>query len=88
MCFVSPLDEQLLHHILKKHKTVFTIEDGVIKGGFGSSILEFATEYNYKNKIKIFGIHNHFIEHGSIFKLQQKLGLDGENLAQLIRFYS
>tara|TARA_R110002126_G_scaffold291568_1_gene453683 strand:- start:36175 stop:37947 length:1773 start_codon:yes stop_codon:yes gene_type:complete len=88
MRFVSPLDEQLLHEIFKKYKTIITIEDGTIQGGFGSAILEFATEYNYQNKIKILGIPDHFIEHGNIFRLQLQLGLDAKSLAKRIRFYS
>jgi len=88
MRFVSPLDEQLLHEIFKKHKTIITIEDGTIKGGFGSAILEFATEYNYQNKIKILGIPDYFIDHGSVFRLQHQLGLDAKSLAEQIRFYS
>jgi 1-deoxy-D-xylulose-5-phosphate synthase len=88
MRFVSPLDEQLLHEIFKKHRTIITIEDGTIQGGFGSAILEFATEYSYPTKIKILGIPDEFIEHGSVFRLQLKLGLDAKSLAKQIRFYS
>ena len=51
-------------------------EDGVISGGFGSAILEFASENKYKNDIKILGIPDEFIEHGSVDQLQHKLHLD------------
>ena len=44
MRFVKPLDEDLLHKIFKKYKTIITIEDGTITGGFGSAILEFASK--------------------------------------------
>ena len=80
MRFVKPLDKQLLHDIFKNHKTIITVEDGTINGGFGSSILEFASEYNYLNKIKILGIPDTFIEHGNINILQSKIGLDVKSL--------
>ena len=80
MRFVKPLDEKLLHTIFSEYKTIITIEDGTIKGGFGSTILEFASENNYQHKIKTIGIPDEFIEHGSISKLQHKLGLNIENL--------
>ncbi len=80
MRFVKPLDEKLLHTIFSEYKAIITIEDGTIKGGFGSAILEFASENNYKHKIKTIGIPDEFIEHGSISKLQHKLGLNIENL--------
>ena len=66
MRFVKPLDENLLHQIFEKHPTIVTIEDGTVKGGFGSAILEFASKNNYQNKIKLLGIPDEFIEHGNV----------------------
>ena len=83
MRFIKPLDENLLHQIFKKHQTIITIEDGTIKGGFGSSILEFASKFNYKNNIKILGIPDEFVEHGSIAILQQNIGLNTINLKNI-----
>ena len=82
MRFVKPLDEKLLHEIFQKHQTLITIEDGSIKGGFGTAILEFASENSYQNKIKLLGIPDEFIEHGSTERLQLKIGLDSKSLAK------
>jgi len=84
MRFVKPLDERLLHEIFKNHKTIFTIEDGTIKGGFGAAILEFASKNEYKNKIQVLGIPDNFIEHGSVLELQRKIGLDAKSIAKKI----
>ena len=83
MRFVKPLDERLLHEVFKNYKTIFTIEDGTIKGGFGSAVLEFASEHKYQNNIKIIGIPDNFVAHGSISELQHKIGLNPSNLANL-----
>tara|TARA_B110000240_G_scaffold3969_1_gene4470 strand:- start:1129 stop:2436 length:1308 start_codon:yes stop_codon:yes gene_type:complete len=83
MRFVKPLDEKLLHVIFKNHEAIFTVEDGTIKGGFGSAILEFASENKYQNKIKIVGIPDNFITHGSVSELQHAVGLDANSLAKL-----
>jgi 1-deoxy-D-xylulose-5-phosphate synthase len=83
MRFVKPLDAKLLHTILKDYKTIFTIEDGTIIGGFGAAILEFSSQNNYHNKIKILGIPDNFIAHGSVSELQNKIGLDAKSLAKL-----
>ena len=80
--FVKPLDTQLLHTIFKEYTNIITIEDGAIKGGFGSAILEFASENNYQQPIKVLGIPDIFIEHGSILKLQEKIGLDPLSLSK------
>lgn len=84
MRFIKPLDESLLHEVFKKYKTIFTIEDGTIKGGFGSAILEFASKNEYQNKIKVLGIPDNFIEHGSVLELQHKIGLDAKSIAEKI----
>jgi len=88
MRFVKPLDEKLLHQIFEKYQTIIAIEDGVLKGGFGSSILEFASENNYTNKIKILGIPDTYVEHGNINKLQEEIGLDAKSLSTFFEHIS
>ncbi len=78
--FVKPLDESLLHTIFSKFETVITIEDGVITGGFGSAILEFAAANNYYSKIVLLGIPDVFIEQGTVLELQQFCKIDVRSL--------
>lgn len=85
MLFIKPLDETLLHKIFKHYKTIITFEDGVIQGGFGSSILEFAAKHNYKNIIILKGIPDQFIEHGSIEDLQASIGLDAKSITRFLK---
>jgi 1-deoxy-D-xylulose-5-phosphate synthase len=87
MRFVKPLDEELLHTILKTFDTIITIEDNSIKGGFGSAVLEFAATHNYKNNIKLLGIPDLFIEHGSVNELQKSIGLDVESLTAYFELF-
>ncbi|WP_055435997.1 1-deoxy-D-xylulose-5-phosphate synthase [Lacinutrix algicola] len=84
MRFVKPLDIQLLHDTFKNHDTIITVEDNATKGGFGSSILEFAAENNYKNNIYLKGIPDVFIEHGTVEELQESVGLDAKSLSLFI----
>lgn len=80
MRFVKPLDINLLHTIFKENETIITVEDNAITGGFGSTILEFAAEHNYKKTIKTLGIPDKFIEHGKVDELYKLTGLDAEGL--------
>jgi 1-deoxy-D-xylulose-5-phosphate synthase len=80
MRFAKPLDVQLLHQIFEEHQTIITIEDGTVKGGFGTAILEFASKNNYPNEIKTLGIPDEFIAHGSVVELYNKVGLDAITL--------
>ena len=65
MIYVKPLDKQLLHKIFRKFDSIITIEDGCIMGGFGSAILEFMAENNYSANIKLLGVPDKFINHGT-----------------------
>ena len=87
MRFVKPLDEQLLHNIFKKYKTIISIEDGAKIGGFGSAILEFASKNNYTNTIKILGIPNKFIQHGTINQLQKLTEIDTDSIQRVLETY-
>ncbi|WP_417799923.1 1-deoxy-D-xylulose-5-phosphate synthase [Tenacibaculum sp.] len=83
--FVKPLDTQLLDTIFNKFDTVITIEDGTIKGGFGSAILAYASEVNYQGKIKLLGVPDEFIHHGTIQQLQEVCGIDVTSIKKTIQ---
>jgi 1-deoxy-D-xylulose-5-phosphate synthase len=85
--FVKPLDENLLHRIFEDFETIITIEDGVIKGGFGSAIIEFSAENNYTSIVKILGIPDEFIEQGTIEEQQQYCKIDVKSLSILFSSY-
>lgn len=85
MRFVKPLDEKLLHTIFKKYKTVVTVENGTIIGGFGTSILEFSSMYNYrKTTIKQLGIPDTFIEHGGTDELLNRVHLSKDKIKEFL----
>ncbi|WP_396210858.1 1-deoxy-D-xylulose-5-phosphate synthase [Flavobacterium sp.] len=81
--FVKPLDTVLLGEICKTFSTIITIEDGAIKGGFGSAIIEFASENNFKNTIQTLGIPDAFMEHGTVDELQKICKIDVESLVEI-----
>ncbi len=82
MRFVKPLDTLLLHSIRKDYKTIVTVEDGVIDGGFGSAIAEFVAANGYTNHLLRLGIPDSFIEQGQIGELQESIGLDPKSLSK------
>ncbi len=83
--FMKPLDESMLHDIMKENIPVLTIEEAVLQGGFGSSVLEFKEEFNYNSWIKRLGVPDRFIEHGSVGKLWEEIGLTEENIISQIK---
>lgn len=87
MRFVKPIDEALLHQVFKEFRTIITVEDGTVKGGIGSEILEFAATYNFNNNIQILGIPDTFIHHGTVDELQQLSRIDTDSITTELKKY-
>ncbi len=79
---IKPLDKELLDRVAKSHPDLWvTLEDNVIKGGFGSSINEYVMEIQEDIKVLNIGMPDSFIEHGSVSELKQELNLDPISIA-------
>lgn len=85
MRFAKPLDEAMLHEVFSRFGKIVTIEDGTVKGGFGSAVLEFMAEHNYKAEVKIMGIPDTLVEHGTPKQLYEEIGIDANGIAKTIR---
>src|SRR5450432_4157869 len=85
MRFVKPIDKELLHEVFDKFNKIITIEDGTVVGGFGTAVLEFMNEYGYKADVKIMGIPDRLVEHGSPKELYNEIGLDANAIARSLR---
>jgi 1-deoxy-D-xylulose-5-phosphate synthase len=85
MRFASPLDQEVLHFVFKKFKKIITVEDGVIKGGFGSSVVEFMCDNGYTSEVKRLGIPDYFVEQGTQEELYAECGFDAAGIERTIR---
>ena len=83
--FVKPIDEDLLHEVFQNYDKVVTVEDGTIVGGFGTAILEFMNAHGYQSQIKILGIPDTIVEHGSLKELQKECHYDAIAIAEAIK---
>ncbi|MDT0676573.1 1-deoxy-D-xylulose-5-phosphate synthase [Autumnicola musiva] len=84
MIFVKPLDEVLLREIFSEYKNIITVEDGAVTGGFGSAVLEFASEEKFAGKIIRLGVPDEFIEQGSVAELQEIVGISVKNIRRVL----
>ena len=83
--FVKPLDEEMLHEVFTNYNKIITVEDGTVVGGVGSAILEFMAKHNYKATIKILGIPDRIVEHGSQKELHRECNYDTEAIMEAAR---
>ncbi len=84
MRFAKPLDEALLQEACQQYEKLITVEDGTVKGGFGSAILEFMAEHGYKNEVRILGIPDRLVEHGTPKELQHECGYDAAGIRETV----
>ncbi len=85
--FVKPLNINEISKIINSHDYIITAEDGVITGGFGEQINSIMTRQNLQKPIKNLGISDLFIEHGTVFELQQICKIDVTTLIQLFNTF-
>ena len=83
--FIKPFDSHLLIELCASHKTLLTIEEGVLSGGFGSAVSTFLHENNFTNKLIRLGIPDNFVEHGTRKELLEDLGLTSDNIISLLK---
>ena len=87
MRFIKPLDEAILHTVFKTFDKIITVEDGVIKGGFGSAVAEFMAQNGYSAKIKILGVPDSFIEQGTQEELYRECGFDMHGIYTAVKTF-
>lgn len=85
MRFVAPLDKDILHTVFKNFRHIITVEDGVLKGGFGSAVIEFMADFGYNSEVRRLGIPDYFVEHGTQEELYKECGFDAEGIELAIQ---
>ena len=81
MVFLKPLDEDMLDDIARHFKNIITVEEGVVKGGFGSAVLEYLGDNHHINiNVHRIGIEDEFITHGTVNELQEIARIDENSI--------
>jgi len=84
--FVKPLDRQALAAVLRDSPFVVTIEEAALAGGFGSAVLELASEMQLSpHRLMRLGLPDTFIEHGDRQALLDDLGLNAAGIVDCCR---
>ena len=87
MRFLKPIDENILREVGEKFSYIVTLEDGTVKGGLGSAVVEYMAQNGYTPRIKVMGIPDSFVEHGTPEQLYRICGMDADSvLAAIMEF--
>ncbi|MCG8372907.1 MAG: 1-deoxy-D-xylulose-5-phosphate synthase [Balneolales bacterium] len=87
MRFAKPLDTELLDQICDNYQHIITLEDGARLGGFGSAVAEYLAEKEQAPSVKILGIPDEIIEHGTQEELHQMMGIDVTGIVKTVKSY-
>ena len=84
--FVKPIDEELIVALARKTGKIITIEENALQGGFGSAVLELLEKMDITDcRIKMIGVTDKFVEHGSQKELRSLLGLDADGIEKTVK---
>jgi 1-deoxy-D-xylulose-5-phosphate synthase len=84
MRFVKPLDTALLDEIALNYRSIITIEDGTKIGGFGSTVTEYISEHHAGLRVRILGVPDVIVEHGSQSELYREVGIDAQAVKETV----
>ena len=84
MRFLKPIDENILEEVGKNFSEIITIEDGVINGGLGTTVIEWLNKHNKNIHVQRLGLPDHFIEQGTVAELRELCGFDKYSIKQEI----
>lgn len=84
MIFVKPIDETILRKLAEDAIPVITVEDGSAIGGFGAAVAEWLEAGGYNNDLKIMGIGDDFVAHGTVPQLHELCSIDEDSIYQAI----
>ncbi|WP_409346455.1 1-deoxy-D-xylulose-5-phosphate synthase [Paenibacillus sp. MBLB4367] len=80
--FVKPFDTEMLQRLAQQGKSIVVIEEGAVLGGLGSAVLEYYSLNQIDGmQIRIMGVPDYFVEHGSFKEQRAEVGLTIENIA-------
>lgn len=86
--FIKPVDEDLVRILAQTHDLIVTLEENVLKGGFGLEVTAFVHK-NYPHvKMLNIALPDAYVEHGNVSLLRESLGIDSDSVIRAIRkFY-
>lgn len=85
MIFLKPIDDTILRRVAESGMPIITVEDGSVKGGLGSSVIEWLSDNGFNNKVTRIGIPDKFVPHGTISQLRSLAEMDAEAIYTTIK---
>lgn len=83
--FVKPVDTELVERLAKNHSYIVTLEENVLRGGFGLLVTAYLHEHHPNIKVLNIALPDAYVEHGDVSKLREGLGIDSDSVIGRIK---
>lgn len=78
--FVKPIDEEMINKLVQKHKYLITIEENVLNGGYGMSVLKYVNEIKADARVINIAIPNYYVEQGTRTQQMKECGINADSI--------
>lgn len=85
--YIKPIDKNMLKELIRTKQKIYIYETNIKTNSLGTNILEYFNHKDAKNKIKLTGIDNKYINHGKISELKKDINLDIDSTVEDIYKY-
>lgn len=83
--FIKPIDTAYLDRLAQEHKSIITVEESMLSGGFGSLVVNYYNDQHHFVDVKRIGINDEYIEHGDVELLLNDIGISKANIINEIK---
>ncbi len=83
--FVKPIDTKTIEKLAKKYELIVTMEENVLNGGFGEKVDAYIKDNSLNANVLNIGIDDTYVEHGSVDKLYEVVGIDTASVIDKIK---
>ena len=82
--FVCPLDTECLDRLSRDHQWIVTMEENVLKGGFGEACGDYLLAKHEDVRLIHVGVPEVYVEHGGVDQLKKTLHMDADSIVERI----
>ena len=82
--FVKPFDQDILKQMSRAHRLFVSIEEGLLDGGYGEKIANYAAREGLGVCVLQNGIKDEYVEHGNVELLRKEVHLDADSIVEKI----
>lgn len=83
--FIKPVDADVVDRLVKNHRILVTLEENVLRGGYGEQITDYVQKHYPQIKVVNIALPDAYVEHGNVSMLRNDLGIDSDSIMKKLK---